>query len=328
VELVRVTADDVDLVDVVARVLQAAEEVDGPPGKPYTRHNVAAEIEHGWDGEPPRTFAALADGVPVGMLAIYASRHDNLDLAYLDLVIHPAHRRSGHGSRLLDEAVALCRDDGRPLVLLEGWDSPALRGFADAVGFPVKQVMVIRDQPVNPEVVHRCASLRREAEGHSEDYDLVRIEGRTPDDLLEDLVAATEAINDAPNDDLEYDDEVFSAARIRAYEEAQLASGNRFRRVLAVHRPTGRIAGHTVVVVDGELPRFGDQHDTTVLPAHRGHRLGLRLKADMVCWLAEAEPALEVIRTGNAESNDPMIAVNEQLGYRVAARRPIVQRRH
>lgn len=327
VELVPVTADDVDMVDVCAAVLQAAQEADGPPGKPYTRRSVAAEVEHGWDGEPPRTFVASAGGVPVGFLAIYASSYDNLDLAYLDLCVHPDHRRAGHGSRLLEEAVALCQADGRPLVLLEGWESAALHGFAASVGFPVKQVMAVRDQPVGPECAARFAALRAEAEAHSAAYDLVRVEGRTPDHLLEGLVAATGAINDAPNDDLEYADEVFSADRVRAYEDAQLASGHRFRRVIAVHRETGEVAGHTVVVVDGELPRYAEQHDTTVLPGHRGHRLGLRLKADMVCWLNQVEPELRLIRTENAESNGPMVAVNERLGYRVAGRRLILQRR-
>ncbi len=48
---------------------------------------------------------------------------------------------------------------------------------------------------------------------------------------------------------------------------------------------------------------------------HRGHRLGLLTKTAMLDWLAEAEPALERIVTGNAASNKHMIAINEELGY-------------
>jgi hypothetical protein len=57
-----------------------------------------------------------------------------------------------------------------------------------------------------------------------------------------------------------------------------------------------------------------------VVRDHRGHRLGLLLKAGMLLWLAETEPQLESVDTWNAESNDHMIAVNEQLGYRVMGR--------
>jgi hypothetical protein len=57
-----------------------------------------------------------------------------------------------------------------------------------------------------------------------------------------------------------------------------------------------------------------------VARAHRGHRLGLLLKAGMLLWLAEAEPRIETVDTHNAESNNHMISVNEALGYRVMAR--------
>ena len=40
----------------------------------------------------------------------------------------------------------------------------------------------------------------------------------------------------------------------------------------------------------------------------------------MMQWLAEVEPQLESVDTWNAESNDHMIGVNEQLGYRVLGR--------
>ena len=52
--------------------------------------------------------------------------------------------------------------------------------------------------------------------------------------------------------------------------------------------------------------------------AHRGHRLGLLLKIDMMRWLAEAEPQVEVIETWNNVDNDFMINVNEALGYRLS----------
>ena len=48
---------------------------------------------------------------------------------------------------------------------------------------------------------------------------------------------------------------------------------------------------------------------------HRGHRLGLLVKTAMLEWLAEAEPQLERIDTGNAAVNRWMIAINTALGY-------------
>ena len=81
-----------------------------------------------------------------------------------------------------------------------------------------------------------------------------------------------------------------------------------------------RSAGTPSSLSRRERPEIGDQHDTAVVRAHRGHRLGLLLKAGMLLWLAEVEPQLETVDTWNAESNDHMIAVNEALGYRVMGR--------
>jgi RimJ/RimL family protein N-acetyltransferase len=119
---------------------------------------------------------------------------------------------------------------------------------------------------------------------------------------------------------LAIEDEVFTPARIRAYEQAQLAAGRRFYRVVARHRPSGVLGGQTVAVVDVERPWWCFQHDTSVVRAHRGHRLGLLLKIEMLRWLREREPQVRFMTTGNAADNAHMIAVNEALGYRVLAR--------
>jgi GNAT superfamily N-acetyltransferase len=134
------------------------------------------------------------------------------------------------------------------------------------------------------------------------------------------VVEVSRAINDAPTDDLDIEDEVFSAERLAAYEEASAARGNRDYRVIARHRRTGEAAGHTAVGVESDRPTVAHQGDTAVVRAHRGHRLGMLLKTDMLLWLAEVEPQIETLDTWNAESNDHMIAVNEALGYRVMGR--------
>jgi RimJ/RimL family protein N-acetyltransferase len=72
--------------------------------------------------------------------------------------------------------------------------------------------------------------------------------------------------------------------------------------------------------VEGERPWQGWQYDTSVLSAHRGHRLGLVLKLDMLRWLGQEEPQLRTIDTSNAASNAHMIRVNEMLGYHVVGK--------
>jgi GNAT superfamily N-acetyltransferase len=238
----------------------------------------------------------------------------------IELGIHPAHRRRGYGSTAMSRGSELAREMGRTKIGWFGWDGDQTRGFAKASGFEPKSVAVCRRQFLQELSPGLADDLIAEARPHARDYEVLRIAGRMPEHLVPQFVEATAAINDAPLDDLEFEDEVFTPERNQAFEEAQIASGDRIYRVLARHRATGELAGMTAVKVDGEQPHHGHQLDTSVVRAHRGHRLGLLLKADMMCWLAEVEPQLEIVDTFNAESNDHMVSVNERLGYRVMDR--------
>ena len=166
----------------------------------------------------------------------------------------------------------------------------------------------------------RLALGAPEAAGHATSYELLRVPGVTPPELLDAIVELTAAINDAPQDDMDVEDEVFTADRVRAYERANQGRRTRWYRLVARHRETGVLAGHSVVAVEAERPEIGHQHDTSVLREHRGHRLGLLLKTGMLDWLEEVEPQLRTVDTWNTETNSPMIAVNERLGYRVLGR--------
>ena len=319
--------DDASAIEAFVEIGNACSAVDAPWLHPDTPYRRRMEMTHAWDGEPGRHFLAESGGRLVGTVTVDASNYDNLDLAWLGVRIHPGHRRQGLGTAALEAAYEICREMGRPLLGLDGWEGQATRGFAAATGFEQKSQAINRRQTLSEIPAGLVDKLHDEALGQAGDYELLRFAGRTPDELVDEVSRITDAINDAPLDDLEFEDEAYPPERIRAYETAQIEGGFRFRRVVARHRASGELAGHTVVTVDSERPQIGDQHDTAVVQRHRGHRLGVLLKADMVRWLSEEEPQLATIDTWNAESNDHMIFVNELLGYRIMGRQLEFQRR-
>ena len=105
-------------------------------------------------------------------------------------------------------------------------------------------------------------------------------------------------------------DDVFDATRryfaLPVEKRLELRMDERFRRGFM---PQG-INQH---------PGYAGQYDTSVLRAHRGHRLGRLLKIAMLQWLTDEEPQLRTLDTWNAASNAHMIEVNEVLGYQVVA---------
>jgi GNAT superfamily N-acetyltransferase len=319
-EIRRFGPDDTDRLAAYVEVVNAARAADSPWQHPSTLRGAEGRFRHGWDGEVETPFLGLVDGSPVAVGRLAASEYDNLHLAWLGVQVHPEHRRRSHGSELLEALVAETRALGRTSIGLDGWESDPTRAFAERHDLEEKSVSIQRRQLVADLDWGSIERLHASASTAATDYELVRREGRTPDDELTAAAEMTMAINDAPTDDLDIEDEVYSPERVRAYEEAQLSSGYRLFRVLARHRGTRELAGHSVVVVEGDRPEIAHQHDTSVVAAHRGHRLGLLLKADMNLWLREVQPQLVSIDTWNAESNDHMIGVNEAIGYRIVGR--------
>lgn len=325
-EVSEVRWDDADAVRRFARVQESARAVDSPWVHPVRPDQTAARLRHGWDGEPPACFLVTAGGVDVAAAGYDTTSYDNQHLAWLGIDVAPEHRRRGHGSDVLGFLLERARTEGRTSVGGETWDQPGPRAFAARHGFEARAVEVNRRQHLARLDRDSLERLHHDALEHAHDYELVRLAGATPPGLLAAMATLAAAINDAPTDDLDIEDEVFPPERIAAYDEAQIGRGHTMLRVLARHRATGELVGQTVVAIEGERPEVAHQHDTSVVSEHRGHRLGLLLKTEMVRWLVEDHPQVATVDTWNAESNSHMVAVNELLGYEVIGRELAWQR--
>jgi GNAT superfamily N-acetyltransferase len=306
-----------DIAGAVA-VHEAARQVDCPFDLGPTTSSMTANLRHGWDGDPPVAGVHRdANDRVTGVVEVHLPTWDNTHLAFVEVTVDPAYRRQGVGRHLFEAGVERARSQGRTLVITGCYDDSPGVGFAKAMGLDQASQEVKRRHDLG--TLDR-AMLDKEyaiALERASAYDLLRLPGPVPDELMADVVTMTAAINDAPTDDLDIEDEVFSPERIRTFETAQAVQGRRTYRLVARERTSGEMAGHTLVAVEGERPWHGWQYDTSVLRAHRGHRLGLVLKIAMLHLLAEEEPQLLTIDTWNAKSNKHMVEVNEVLGYHI-----------
>ncbi len=306
-------------------VCQGVRQHDAPWDHELTEAEADGIVRYGWDLEPPTIFIGRVDGQAVGVAEYSTNTYDNQHLAWVEISVHPDHRRHGHGTELLEAMVERARAEGRTSLGGGGWELDVVRGFAAAHGFEQKAIEVIRRQHLDQLDTDEIDRRHAEALPHAAAYELVRLDGPIPEADLEAYARMAAAINDAPTDDLDIEDEAYPPERIRAYETAQQARGT-LLRVFARHRETGEFAGQTAVAVEGERPWLAEQHDTSVVRGHRGHRLGLLLKLEMVRWLRERQPPVATVDTWNSASNDHMIEVNEALGYEVIARALLFQR--
>ena len=123
-------------------------------------------------------------------------------------------------------------------------------------------------------------------------------------------------IVDAPTGDIDFE---AGAITVEIYEDhvrTRKATGRRTLVTVAV-RDGQAVAHSTLSVPPGRdaLPHV-QQWGTYVHRDHRGHRLGLAVKAANLRAVQERFPERTVLSTTNSPANRPMLAINEMMGFR------------
>ena len=118
-----------------------------------------------------------------------------------------------------------------------------------------------------------------------------------------------------PDGDLVLEEESWDEERVRIDYQRIAALGRRAIDAYALREETGQLVGYTQVQISQADPQVAFQQDTLVMREHRGHGLGLRMKAAGTLALMAGSPATTSVRTWNADDNAPMLAVNHALGF-------------
>ncbi|WP_377266865.1 GNAT family N-acetyltransferase [Peterkaempfera sp. SMS 1(5)a] len=258
-------------------------------------------------------LAAGPTGSPLGSAFLRLPTVSGQDhLAELELAVHPAERRHGIGSQLLAAAVAAARAEGRRCVTAQAEaDSPGDR-FLAALGF--RKVLTLMFTRLELAQVSSAALTEIVRQPHP-GYRLESWDGTVPDQLAESFARSRRAMDDMPMEDTDYGIVVWDVDRVRSVAQAVENRGDLLHTVAAVSVSDGAIVGFTELVVPGDGRGDGQHYGTGVLPEHRGRRLGRWMKAQAIRQAVEYHPELDGLLTDTAESNRPMRAINDALGY-------------
>jgi GNAT superfamily N-acetyltransferase len=312
---------DLDLADALAEVFTACERADGLPFQPKTGPELLTSRQRGTDSRPVDAMLVAWDGDrPLAEATVELPWRDNTDSASVRVRVHPDARGRGLGRDLWQRAVGHAREHGRTRVRAGAWQGGPGVAVLDHWGLTRTGVGVIRRIDVHGTPRDTWDRRYDEALGHAHDYELLRQVGSTPADRVDGLVALHDAINDAPSSDPDDEPDAWDAQRLADYEGAMAGRRQTLYRVMARHRATGAWAGQSMLCVNEFSPAEAFQEDTSVVRAHRGHRLGLLMKAAMLRWVVEERPEVGAVDTWNDATNHHMIAINERLGAVVVAR--------
>lgn len=241
---------------------------------------------------------------------------ENVDRAYLRMAVDPDFRRQGIGTELLRHAsrrAALHRRTALVADLLRGTGTAAFALRAGATPGVVAQRRVLHlDKAPADKIADLSETARRAAPG----YSLRPWQGRTPDAYLDGAASLYAALGDGPRYEEGTEWPRWDARRVRERVDGKSAAfGTLAFSVAAFHNATGEMAALTQLEVDPETPEWAEQQMTAVAAPHRGHQLGLQVKAVMAWWLKQTEPRLRHIVAWSAETNRHMTAIDRTLGY-------------
>lgn len=298
----------------------AATVADDPTGPQWTEDEARVLFEpHEYRDRV--MWLASEESRPIGAAILSLPLRDNLQLGEPEVYVHPDARRRGIGTALLHVVERAAHTHGRRSLLTylsSGMGTPQTAGtlFAERHGFTrrIDEVRRVLNPPFPFDAIDEAVAAARP---HAADYELVTWRDQAPDKYVHEYARLEARLStDAPLGDLDYEGEVWDEARIRKSEE-RCKLMDRGLWLAAAVAPDGQMAGLTEVTISKSSDRDAFQGTTIVDPEHRGHRLGILLKAANFKQVYADRPGIEQIWTWNAESNSHMIAVNETMGYRV-----------
>ncbi|MFO7549753.1 MAG: GNAT family N-acetyltransferase [Acidimicrobiia bacterium] len=251
---------------------------------------------------------------------------NNRHVVEVEIGVDAGRRRRGLGRALLRAVAGRAAELDRRLLIGDTDSSiPAGDAFARTVGAE-SGLATLTNQVLLAELdLDLLRSWREHGEATATDFELAWYDGPYPDEAVGTMVEIVGVMNDQPRGDLDVGDFEFTAHDLRQLEMELTARGIERWTVAAIHRPSGRAAGFSQVYWNPTIPHLVQQGDTGVLPEFRGHRLGKWMKAAMAERILRDRPGATCIRTGNAGSNAPMLAINHEMGFREYRRHTIWQ---
>jgi len=303
-------------------MLREADLSGRPEHAPFFSQREAQVIFSGGDpSEQVTAYAGLQGDTMLGTGFMSMPLLDNLDKASVYVAVPPARRRRGVGAAMLGDLVELAAAAGRTTIVSECHvpadlvESHGSRRFAERNGFTHANTEIRRELRL-PVPDQTLSAWTAEASLHHARYTIATFVDDVPQELVRSLCHVRNQLGlDAPTGDIDHEEEAMTPEAFLQRQSLQRQMGVTNYWTLATDVNAETVA-FTTMGVPVDPPDCVYQWGTVVLRGHRGHRLGLAVKAANLAALQADHPERRSVSTQNAETNGPMVAINEKMGFR------------
>jgi mycothiol synthase len=293
-----------------------AERRPGAPPQPlesyiaFARHLPSHFDDHTW-------LAETSDGTPAGCSACWSNSAGDPAVMECYVYVRKPWRRRGVGWQLIRPVIDAAAADGRSSLVWDTFGSaPAGEAFALRLGARaarVNRTSELRMGDVDWNLVQSWTDAGR---ARALGYRLEFWDGPFPAGLAGDAAAFHHIVQTQPSDELKVADVIIDAGHVAELDRA-LSEAGRERWAIFVRDVSGRCAGGTEVIFEPWDATVALQQNTAIAEAHRGRGLAKWVKASMLGRIRRDRPDVERVRTSNAFSNAPMLAINNTLGFEI-----------
>jgi GNAT superfamily N-acetyltransferase len=327
-------ADEIPFAKFV-EIVRDSDKLDFPEDPGWLPHELRAKARS-TGSRLTEAYVVRDGGKPVGALYLHLPLEENLHLADFHLLtVAPSERGKGHGRKLVEIAEEIAHWHGRTLAITYShapvtatslWTK--YRHFAASTGFEPALHSKLRRLRVSEGLAH-ATQLEEVALSFSRgSYEAVTWRDRCPEEIAHDrAILGAGMSTDAPRDGLEVEGESWNVGRLRDFEDTIARMDRDLFGTGAVDRESGELVAFTEITVPRASREVAYQYDTIVAAPHRGHRLGTLVKVVNLRAFAQESPVTDRIYTWNADSNDPMVRVNEAMGFEVYAVGTVLQKK-